>query len=135
MSADSVRAKSRSLLRERSDRICEVCGLARATNAHHRKNRSQGGGDELSNLLDVCGSGTTGCHGWITENPATSYLNGWSVRQPDSPLEVPVFYRGTFVVLDDLGNMHAPPESCSLEPAPATLAWWFQCYPQWQKQQ
>lgn len=102
----TISPKTRRQLRERADNYCEVCGLAFATNAHHRKNRSQGGGDELSNLMFLCGSGVTGCHGQITEHPAESYINGWSVRQPRNPLHVPVMYRGGWVTLDNLGNLH-----------------------------
>ena len=43
--------EARRLLAERSDSVCEVCGNQAATNAHHRKNRSQGGRWEASNLL------------------------------------------------------------------------------------
>jgi len=100
----------RRLLRERADGMCEVCGLEQATNAHHRKNRSQRGQDDLSNLMLVCGSGTTKCHGWITEHPADSYINGWSVRSTGNPARTPVLYRGSWVVLDDLGNLESVEE-------------------------
>lgn len=102
----TISPATRRLLRQRADGRCEVCGLAWPTNSHHRKNRSQGGGDELSNLLAVCGSGTTECHGYITEHPGESYLKGWSVRQSQDPAEVPVLYRGIYVLLDNLGNLH-----------------------------
>ncbi|WP_083213337.1 HNH endonuclease [Mycobacterium malmoense] len=98
--------KTRPLLRQRGDHVCEVCGLEFANNAHHRKNKSQGGQDDLSNLLLLCGSGTTGCHGWITEHPAEAYAKGWSVRSTDDPADVPVLYRGSWIRLDDLGNVH-----------------------------
>lgn len=107
----TISTKVRGALRQRADGACEVCGLAYPTNAHHRKNRSQAGGDELSNLLAVCGSGTTGCHGYITEHPAESYLKGWSVRSTEDPREVPVLYRGSLVTLDDLGNLEDYPGS------------------------
>ena len=102
----TVSSRVRRQLQERSEGYCEACGLARANNAHHRKNRSQGGQDDLSNLLLLCGSGTTGCHGWITEHPAESYENGRSVRQHRDPRDVPVLYRGLPVFLDDRGCMH-----------------------------
>lgn len=106
----TISAQTRRQLRERSEGYCESCGLEWATNAHHRKNRSQGGDDSLANLLLLCGSGTTGCHGWVTEHPAESYANGRSVRQHDEPSEVSVLYRGTPVYLDALGNMHDNPQ-------------------------
>lgn len=97
--------KSRQILLDRSGGICEVCGIASATNWHHRKNRSQGGGDELSNALHLCGSGTTGCHGRITEHPAESYRCGWSVRSGHDPLTTPVLRRREWVLLDNEGTV------------------------------
>jgi len=82
-------AKARQMLAARSNGVCEVCRRARATNAQHRKNRSQGGTWDLSNLIHVCGSGTTGCHGAIHANPLKSYANGWSVRSCFAPADMP----------------------------------------------
>lgn len=75
----AVSARARKLLHERAHGCCEVCGEPGATNAHHRINQSQGGPDTLDNLLLVCGSGTTGCHGWITTNPQEAQQMGYSV--------------------------------------------------------
>lgn len=96
--------QQRELLTDRSAGFCEICYFARATNWHHRKNRSQGGGNELSNAMHLCGSGTTGCHGMVTENPALAYENGWSVRSGFDPKTVPVNRMGDWVLLDDNGN-------------------------------
>ena len=101
----SIPKSQRIKLLDRSGGICEVCGLAVATNWHHRKNRSQLGGNELSNALHVCGSGTTGCHGHITENPAESYRCGWSVRSGHNPLTTPVLRRRDWVLLTDEGEV------------------------------
>ena len=101
----SLPAWVRQLLRQRSNDLCERCGQKYGTNAHHRKNRSQGGADTLSNLLWLCGSGTTGCHGYITEHPRDSYNHGWSVLSHHNPADIPVEYRGTWMWLDDSGNL------------------------------
>lgn len=105
----TVSPKQRVALRERAEHMCEVrrpgC-LHYGTNAHHRKNVSQGGTDELSNLLLVCGSGTTGCHGWITEHPGEAKRMGWSMWRSNDPPFVPVFYRGSWARLDNTGNVH-----------------------------
>lgn len=74
----TVSAKTRAALRERAHSCCEACGKPGATNAHHRINRSQGGPDTLSNLLLLCGSGTMGCHGWVTQNPECA--RAWGQR-------------------------------------------------------
>lgn len=97
-------ARQRAKLHERSGGECEICGKP-ANNAHHRKNRSQGGNHDLSNLLLLCGSGTTGCHGWATEHPADARKGGWSTWRSDDPLKVPVLYRNTWVRLDNDGNV------------------------------
>lgn len=55
--------------RKRLGRPCRLCG-APATNLHHIVPRSQGGDDVEANLVEVCGSGTTGCHGRIEARDA-----------------------------------------------------------------
>lgn len=88
----------------RSDGACEVCGNRPGQSVHHRKNRSQGGIWEPANNVHLCGDGVLGCHGFITMHPTTSYQNGWLVRHEFTPAEVPVLYRGRWVLLDDDGN-------------------------------
>lgn len=88
--------------------LCEVqipgtC-FGRGGNYHHRINRSQGGVYTPSSALWLCGSGTTGCHGWITDNPEVAVEKGWSVKSTGDPLETPVLYRGKWVLLDDAGG-------------------------------
>jgi hypothetical protein len=73
-------------------RIHGVC-LGKGTNYQHRKNRSQCAKYERwapSNGLYVCGSGTTGCHGYIHAHPKESYANGWMVRQVYIQENIPV---------------------------------------------
>jgi len=56
-----------------------------------------------SNLLTLCGSGTTGCHGWVEHHPKAAQAHGWSVAryQPD-PQSVPVWtWRGWVCLLSD----------------------------------
>lgn len=52
-----------------------------AWSIHHRCPRAAGGTsrvwvNEPANLLLVCGSGTSGCHGWIESNRATARQQG-----------------------------------------------------------
>lgn len=116
----AVGARTRSRLRERAHGCCERCGKPGATNAHHRLNQSQGGPDALSNLLLLCGSGTTGCHGWVTEHPDDAQALGYTVKlgqlrlskgQPVSLHNVPVrrwsrvLGAGEWVLLDDDGGL------------------------------
>jgi len=68
-----------------------VCGRAPATNWHHRKNKGQGGAWDAANGLHCCGTGSTGCHGLITINPALAKERGWSVSAYADPADVPVW--------------------------------------------
>lgn len=43
-----------------------------------------------ANLVLLCGSGTTGCHGWVHANPRDAQLLGWIIPRWAEPLEVPV---------------------------------------------
>jgi hypothetical protein len=97
----TIPARLRKELRERSSDECEICGRP-AREAHHRKNRSQGGPHELSNLLHLCNED----HHWITEHPGGARKKGWTVWRSDDPLKVPVLYRSTWVRLDNDGNVN-----------------------------
>lgn len=53
---------------------------------HHRTPRGMGGSkdpalQEPPNLLVICGSGTTGCHGYVESHRAEAYQNGWLVKR------------------------------------------------------
>lgn len=98
-----VPTQSVDLVRQR-DEGCVRCGRW-GGNVHHRKLRSQASKAEVhqhSNLMVACGSGTTGCHGYIHANPAESYAAGWLVRSWEDPTEVPVrYYDGNTYQLTD----------------------------------
>ena len=62
-----------------------------------------------ANLLTLCGSGTTGCHGWVHANPKQARADGYIVsKHTRVALELaPVLYHqpgreGWFVIDDDL---------------------------------
>lgn len=62
---------------------------------HHRQPRGAGGSsregiNSPANLLLVCGTGTTGCHGEIEANRTAAYAAGWLVKHPQDPAAVPV---------------------------------------------
>jgi hypothetical protein len=108
-SAEEKAAKR--ITRTRSAGWCEVrlpgiC-LGRASNWHHRKNRSQGGLWLASNGLHVCGTGTTGCHGALTNTNGRAEefrAAGWIVPSYVDPAQVPVLIAGRFVLLADYGS-------------------------------
>lgn len=71
---------------------CVRCGGADPVfgmSKDHRQNRSQGGQTIPSNLQTLCGTGTTGCHGWKTSHPADATAGGYSVPGHATPSEWP----------------------------------------------
>lgn len=88
--------ETRHAIYQRAFFECEFCGqenFAHGISIHHRKPRGMGGTkkkeiNDPSNLLLLCGSGTTGCHGWIESNREQAYEMGLLVRQSDNPLEI-----------------------------------------------
>lgn len=64
--------------------------VTRDYSIHHRLLRSQGGTNAPANLLTLCGSGVTGCHGWVHANPGIAYELGLLVHPWDDPEAVPV---------------------------------------------
>ena len=75
---------------------------------HHRRLRSHPwpGLHEPANLITLCGSGTTGCHGHVHAHPKEARENGWIVSaHQDRPETVPVLTaRHGWVLLDRNGG-------------------------------
>ena len=105
---------------ERDGRCCSVCGMSLTgvpASRHHRLMRSHESDPKrlhrASNLIDVCGSGTTGCHGWIHAHPDTAYRLGLLVHAWEDPEKTPMLrYAGMlgesqWVLLDDQGDVTA----------------------------
>ncbi len=117
VSSHQIPAVTRRLIYERDSYCCALCGLDLQggyipASIHHRSGRGAGG-DRLgisarpSNLVLLDGTGTTGCHGRVTANPVWAHSLGWIVRRNGIavPSEVPVLYRNTWMLLDDLGGI------------------------------
>jgi hypothetical protein len=90
---------ARELVYARSGGLCERCGLAYATEWHHRRARSQRGPWEPSNGLHLCSS----CHGEITETRTEYYVQGWLVHSWADWAETPVTLHYGRVLLDNAG--------------------------------
>jgi hypothetical protein len=90
--------EARRLVRERSGGVCEICSAARATDWHHRRNRSQGGKWTAANGMDLCRS----CHRGITDTREEFYTVGWLVRSWEDEQAKPVSLAAFGLVL--LGN-------------------------------
>jgi len=61
---------------------CVRCGKSlhvTSGSRHHRQRRAIGG-HQVSNVILLCGSGTTGCHGWVHAHPREARAAGWIVR-------------------------------------------------------
>lgn len=54
--------------------------------------RSRGGPDAVENLILTCGSGTTGCHGWMHANPAEATAAGFIVPSWGDPAGWPILH-------------------------------------------
>lgn len=98
---------------------CEFCGEMMGDrrsvdwSVHHRMPRRMGGTKSTginrpSNLMIVCGSGSTGCHGVIESCRAASMAAGWLLRAGEDPLARPVVVDAwrRLVTLDDAGAYH-----------------------------
>lgn len=88
----------------RDRQACARCGVTLTGprglgwSIHHRVPRGMGGTkrrdiNSASNLAALCGSGTTGCHGWIEQNRAEGIKTGFLVSKFGPVAEkVPVWH-------------------------------------------
>lgn len=98
----------RELVAIRSSGCCEICGVQRADTMHHRLTRKYGPWSP-SNIVHLCGDGTRGCHGRVTDTRREFYDRGWLIRTWDKrlPAEVPfLHHQWGFVLLTDDGDIH-----------------------------
>lgn len=90
-------AAVRAAVAQRSGGVCEIAiaGICRGRNENisHRKARSQGGLWSTANCMAACGSGTTGCHGWVESHPTEARQLGLRLTSRQSPLAVPALMR------------------------------------------
>ena len=84
----------------------------------HRRARGMGGTrrpdtNEPQSLILLCGSATTGCHGWVESNRTAALSNGWAVKSNSNPLQVPVLHwqRGLIFLTADGGYPSAGEEA------------------------
>ena len=109
----------RRIVIERASRRCERCGRyirdGQRASVHHRLLRSQGGKDSPENCVLLCGSGTTGCHGWVHANPAAAQEQGFIVRSHEDPSRVPILTpRGLALIDQDYAWMPSVVESAPM---------------------
>jgi len=100
---------------ERDEFRCQRCGasLASVSGSRHHRQLRRSGDHRPCNLVLLCGSGTTGCHGWAHAHPAEARLEGLIVPSWASPEFVPMKTYGGWVRLVpdgsvlELGARHA----------------------------
>lgn len=106
----------------RDDFRCQRCGasLQVTSGSRHHRMRRRDGGHSPAQLILLCGSGTTGCHGWVHSHPAAARALGLIVpalrRPPLEPDEVPVKVFGAgWVLLKRDGTRERVLEAVALE--------------------
>ena len=90
-------AGTRALVVTRAGGRCERCGAVPfgIFSIHHRLPRRMGGTSDpavngAANLVYLCGSGTTGCHGEMESQRNVAYLAGLLLRSGQDPASEPV---------------------------------------------
>lgn len=75
---------------------CEKCGddFLWGVSVHHRRPRMMGGSKNLelhksANLIALCGSGTTGCHGWVESHRDEARQLGFLIQKVESAELIP----------------------------------------------
>lgn len=96
---------------ERAGGCCERCGRdleGQRYSIHHRKPRRMGGTKDpeinsLCNLMLLCGTGTTGCHGYVEDRRLEAMHLGYLLASWEDPsgAVVHVHGRGSCYLLAD----------------------------------
>lgn len=111
-------AQGRAIVMERSQGRCELCGR-QGDGVHHRLKRSAGGTWSPANLLRLCGSGTTRCHGHIEAEPVLSQELGlWTPRHEDEGgpmLCHPIMFTPAWWIADEEGMWQWDREATDLD--------------------
>ena len=89
--------KTRLIVLNRDRWACARCGAPAgpATGTYsiqHRKARGVGGDNSLPNLLLLCGSATTGCHGEVEGRDPHDLARGYRLESWQDPAAEPVMY-------------------------------------------
>ncbi len=99
---------------DRDEDCCQRCGrsvLSIRYSLHHRRPRKLGGSRHLhtmANLVTLCGTGTTGCHGEVEADRPTSRAFGWLVPNGVTPEQWPVFRHGSWQQPGDIWTACEP---------------------------
>lgn len=104
----------RALVRQRDGHRCLRCDrsiLDSPASIHHRVPRRMGGtsdprSDDPRNLVTLCGTGTTGCHGWVESNRNEARESGWLLRDYSGLDDAMYTPDRVLVMLDEDGGIY-----------------------------
>jgi hypothetical protein len=78
--------------KDRDGDTCQRCGRnlqGQPASKHHRKLKGRGTPpeefDRVENIVVLCGTGTTGCHGWAHAERTASHEAGWTCWTWEDP--------------------------------------------------
>lgn len=92
---------------------CERCDrdfTGYPVSVHHRRPRMMGGSKnkmlhETANLIVLCGTGTSGCHGWVESNRAKARELGYLIQNIDFAEQIPFQdSKGVWFQIDNSGQ-------------------------------
>lgn len=121
VSSSDVPKRIRDAVLARDDWSCQRCGVSlygRFYSLQHRDNRGMGGSKRkhtMANLVALCGTGTTECHGHVESEPLESDRLGWSVPNGAVPEEWPVLRFGSSWEQPGTGWEKASPHERQIE--------------------
>lgn len=115
MSRGAFTASQRQAIYEREGKCCAACGrYAKGGSIQHRVARGMGGTRRkvtLAHGILLCGSATTGDHGYLEAHPHVALRYGFRVPQGQDPADCPVkVYRVGWVRLSP-GGAYVPCEA------------------------
>lgn len=106
----AVMEAARTIVRQRDGHRCQMCGCSivdQPSSIHHRRRRGMGGSALLerpSNLVRLCGTGITGCHGFVESERALATTRGWLLGFLDDPETTPLRCFDGWQLLSDTGD-------------------------------
>lgn len=95
---------------------CERCYgdfYENGVSVHHRRPRMMGGSKkpelhQPANLIALCGSGVTGCHGWVESNRDKAREQGFLITNVESASDIPFQDKsGKWWKIDNYGQKHS----------------------------